>query len=34
VGPDQIAHALERPVVLADDMGDVWEAVSVGYRHG
>ena len=33
VGPDQIAHALGRPVVLADDMGDVWEAVSVGYRH-
>jgi NifB/MoaA-like Fe-S oxidoreductase len=27
VSPDQIAQALERPVALADTMGDVWEAI-------
>jgi len=28
VGPDQIARALDRPVILADGMSDVWEAVA------
>jgi NifB/MoaA-like Fe-S oxidoreductase len=28
VAPDRIASALNRPVVLADGMVDVWDAVS------
>jgi hypothetical protein len=28
VGPDQVARALDRRVILADGMSDVWEAVA------
>ena len=28
VGPDQIAHALGRPVILVDGMGELWQTVS------
>jgi putative radical SAM enzyme (TIGR03279 family) len=34
VGPDQIAQALDRPVALADVMGDVWKAVVVQRANG
>lgn len=28
VAPDEIAHALDRPVILAEEMGDVWHAAA------